>query len=348
MGHRRWWSGRPVEGAKFPLGALAARPRNQTEGTGMRIAYLLGAAALVVMAGRLPAQKAYEPIGINDAVQPSNQINPDDLLSVSVYGAPELSRKVRVGADGCIHLPLLSTGVKAAGMIPERLEASIAEAYSSAQILVKPSVSVAVLEYTSRPISVAGAVRRPLTFGASGKVTLLSAITRAEGLTAEAGPDIVLTRPAGSVPPSQTIKVKELMDGKHPELNFTLQGGEEVRIAESPKVFVAGNVRKPGSYSIQDSADLTVMKLIALAGGSLPYTAREAYIYRQGPQEKSKIEIPFDLRSMIDRKSPDMALQENDMLYVVDNKNRRVALTALDRIAGFGTSTVSGLLIWRH
>lgn len=50
---------------------------------------------------------------------PSQKLGADDLVAVSVYDAPELTRTVRVEADGTIHLPLLKRGVPAAGEFPE-------------------------------------------------------------------------------------------------------------------------------------------------------------------------------------------------------------------------------------
>ena len=38
---------------------------------------------------------------------PSQQLGIDDLVAVSVYDAPELTRTVRVESDGAIYLPLL-------------------------------------------------------------------------------------------------------------------------------------------------------------------------------------------------------------------------------------------------
>ena len=49
--------------------------------------------------------------------------------------------------------------------------------------MVDPVVKVTIVEYYSRPISVAGAVRKPVTFQATGNVTLLEALSRAEGLS---------------------------------------------------------------------------------------------------------------------------------------------------------------------
>jgi len=315
----------------------------------MRIAYRFLIAALTLVPVILVAQTAGEPAGIDDTVQPPNAIGADDLLAVNVYDAPELSRRVRVEKDGSIRLPLLPDSIEAAGLRPEALETKIAKAFRNGGILVHPSVSVSVLQYASRPISVTGAVHHPITFDASGKVTLLNAITRAEGLTPEAGPDIMVTRfdEERGTPVTQTIVVKDLMDGNHLNLNLVLEGGEEIRVSTAPLVYVLGNVRKPGSYAVQDSADLTVLKVVALAGGELPYTAKEAYIQRLGPDGKNKVNIPFDLRSMMDRKTPDMPLQANDLVYITDNKGKRAALTTLDRLAGFGSQTASGLIIFR-
>ena len=59
-------------------------------------------------------------------------------------------------------------GVKAAGLMPRELEAELADALKSGEILVDPVVKITVVEYHSRPISVMGAVRKPVTFQADG------------------------------------------------------------------------------------------------------------------------------------------------------------------------------------
>jgi polysaccharide export outer membrane protein len=310
-------------------------------------AFVITLLALVASPSAPAQSKIYEPIGLNDAVQPSAKIGPDDLLAVTVYDSPDLSRKLRVSSDGTIRLPLLSQPIRAAGLFPEQLEKSVADAFRNEKILVQPSVSVSILQFTSRPISVVGAVRRPITFDASGKVTLVSAITRAEGLTPEAGSEIVVSAsdPQNGASVAKTIRVKELMDGNHPDLDVILRGGEEIRIPEAPKIFVMGNIKKPGAYSVQDKTDMTVLKVLALAGGTMPFSQKQAYIYHQAA-DGNRTEVGFDLKAMIDRKAPDIPMQANDMLYVVDNKGKRLTAAALDRIAGFGASTASGLVIF--
>jgi polysaccharide export outer membrane protein len=267
---------------------------------------------------------------------PSQKLGVDDLIAVSVYDAPELTRTLRVEADGTIHLPLLKEGVQASGIFPRQLETSIATALKTEQILVDPFVKVTVVEYHSRPISVMGAVHRPVTFQSVGKVTLLDALARAEGLTNDAGTEVLMTR-GGLV---DRIPVKKLMKDADPAVNYELHGGEEIRVPEAGKIFVVGNVRKPGGFAVRDSNDNSVLRMVALSEGLMPFAAKQAYIYRD------KHEIPVELEKIMQRKSPDVTLEADDVLYIPDNKARRNTITILDRISAFGAATASGLLIW--
>jgi polysaccharide export outer membrane protein len=102
------------------------------------------------------------PSRMEDAARenlPAQKLGADDLVGISVYDAPELTRTVRIEADGTIHLPLLQRGVEAAGALPRQLETGIAAALEQEQILVNPIVKVTVVEYHSRPVAVMGAVR---------------------------------------------------------------------------------------------------------------------------------------------------------------------------------------------
>ena len=305
--------------------------------------FLLLIACIGLLAGENP------PPATNNL--PVQRIGPHDLLSLAVYGAPELSRTVRVSAGGQIRLPMLKNLIRAEGLFPEQLENAIASELSVDQILVDPVVTVNIVEYYSRPVSVTGAVKKPATFQAVGQTTLLDAITRAEGLTPDAGPEILVTHrqpgPEGApIVLVRRIPVKGLLDAADPELNLRLFGGEEVLVPEAGKVYVVGNVRKPGAYPVRDAADTTVLKILALSEGLTPFSAKRAYIYRREPGPGAKNEIPIELRQIMDRKSADISLQPNDILYIPDNRGQRIGLTALERILAFGSATASGVLVY--
>ena len=279
---------------------------------------------------------------------PAQRIGANDLVAVSVYDAPELTRTARVGADGFVRLPMLKQRVKAEGLMPGELETAIAAALQSEQLIVDPFVTVTVAEYNSHPISVAGAVKQPLTFQATGPVTLLEAITRAGGLSQEAGPEILVSRvqaDANGAPATlvRRVLVKGLIDAADPALNLKLNGGEEIRVPESGKVYVIGNVKTPGAFPVGDGTESSVLKMLALSQGLMPYASKEAYIYRrEGNGNKNEIPIPLD--KIMERKAPDVPLVANDILYVPDNKGRRLTLGALEKILIFSSGAAAAAI----
>jgi polysaccharide export outer membrane protein len=278
-------------------------------------------AGIILLAGwvgpaGLVAAQSTEPAAGN---LPAQKIGCDDLVAIAIYESPELTRTVRVNAEGRIRLPMLKRTIPAAGLLPSDLESGIAEALRAEQILVDPVVTVTVAEYQSRPISVAGAVKRPLTFQASGNVTLFEAITRAEGLAPEAGSEILLTHATGGNQMLERISVKALFEGGRPELNPRLAAGDEIRVPEAARVYVTGSIKNPGAFTIKDNTGATVLKVLALAGGLAPFASKQAYIYRRKPGEADgdkdpdKQEIPVELSRIMGRKAPDVMLMADDI-----------------------------------
>jgi polysaccharide export outer membrane protein len=313
---------------------------------------LLTAALVSTLAlGQQPTDSPKPPSNAdaNPGNLPIQRIGADDLISIQVYDSPELTRTVRVSQEGYIRLPMMTRPVKAAGLLPTELEGFVADELKAEQILIRPMVTVSIAEYRSRPIRVVGSVNHPLTFQAYGTVTLFDALTRAEGLSRDAGTEILVTKPAqdGGEALMQRIPVKGLIDASDPALNLTLHGGEEIRVPEAAKIFIMGNVKKPGAFPLKDASEVSVLRAIALAEGTLPYTAKEAFILRRGDSPHSN-EIPIPLAKIMDRKSPDVPLLGNDVLYIPDNKASRITSQTLEKIAAFGMGTASGILVWKR
>lgn len=296
------------------------------------------------------AQQANRPTQATEAGAnlPTQPIGPNDLIAVAIYDAPELSRTIRVGADGFIRLPMLKQRVDARGLYPAELETSIVKALRDEAILVDPFVTVTIAQYQSRPVSVAGAVKMPLVFQAESSVTLLEAISRAQGLREDAGREILVSRsqpgPDGQpIMLTRRISVRGLIDDADPALNVVLTGGEEIRVPEVGKIYVMGNVKKPGAFPVQDGSDTTIMQMLALAEGLMPYASKQAYIYRReaaGP----KNEIPVSLEKIMKRQTPDVILTANDILYIPDNSGKRMRVSALEKILLFGGTAGAALI----
>jgi polysaccharide export outer membrane protein len=241
---------------------------------------------------------------------------------------------------------MLSEKVKAEGILPQELEVRVAEALSMDGILVDPSVTIAIAEYAGRPISIAGAVRHPLTYQVYEKTTLLEALTRAEGVNPEAGGEILVTRPALSPlepPVIQRIPLKGLIEHGDPSLNLILEGGEEVRVPQLGHVYVVGNVKHPGAFRLEDSTGLSVLKALALAEGLTPFSTKDAYIYRRTEGASKETAIP--LHRILDRQAPDVQLEANDILYIPDNRRGHTTASVIERAASFAAATASGALV---
>jgi len=306
------------------------------------IALLLAVAAWGQPSKNLNSQDEHKPN------LPAQKIGPNDLISVEVYNAPELSRTIRVGGDGYIRMPMMKQRLKVDGLMPPEVEAAIAVGLKHEQIMVEPYVTVTMAEYHSRPISVMGAVKTPLTFQADSTITLLDALARADGLAPEAGPEILISRkPADDDPNAQPlvqrIPVKALMEAGDPNLNVHLTGGEEIRVPTAGKIFVVGNVKAAGAFTLQDSGETTLLKALALAGGLAPYPGKQAYIIRR-EANGAKNELPVELAKIIGRKAPDVPLQADDILYVPDATGRRATLAALEKVLAYGTGATAALI----
>src|ERR1017187_763510 len=286
-------------------------------------------------------------VGANLPAQP---VGANDLIVVSVYHAPAFSRTVRIGGDGFIRLPMLKQRISALGCYPSDLETAIAKALREEQILVDPFVTVTIAEYHSRPISVAGAVKMPLVFQAESPVMLLEAIARAQGLREDAGREILVSRsepgPDGKpIMLPRRISIHALIDDADSTLNLTLTGGEEIRVPEVGKIYIMGNVKKPGAFSVQDGPDTTIMQMLALAEGLMPFSSDKAFIYRReanGP----KNEIPVSLDKIMKRQAPDVTLTANDILYIPDNRGKRLGIAALEKVLLFGSTAGATALIY--
>src|SRR4051794_21597209 len=158
-------------------------------------------------------------------------VGPGDLLYISVANWTEVTRSYRIGPDGSITFPVLKHNIQVSGQNASQIEKSISSTLTSEKILVDPLVTVNVVEYRSKTVEVVGAVRHPSTFQAIGQIHLLDAIARAEGVSPEAGTEVLLykAKEKGGSGEVQHISLKRLMDGSDPSLNPVLHGGEEVR-----------------------------------------------------------------------------------------------------------------------
>ena len=104
-----------------------------------------------------------------------------------------------------------------------------------------------------------------------------------------------------------------------------------------------GNVKKPGAFSVHGSQEPTVLQMLALAEGLMPFAAKQAFIYRR-EASGAKNEIPIDLGDIMKRKKPDVPLVAQDLLYIPDRSGKRATLAAIEKMVIFGTGASTALI----
>jgi polysaccharide export outer membrane protein len=154
------------------------------------------------------------------------EIGPEDVLDISVWKNPELSRTVPVRPDGKVSLPLLND-IQAAGLTPSGLRDQITS--KLAEFVSAPEVSVIVREVHSRKVAVVGAVKTPGRYEMKSSMTVLEALALAQGLTDFASRDrIVVLRQNGTGAATRiAFNYRKIADGSEQD-NFLLRPGDIV------------------------------------------------------------------------------------------------------------------------
>jgi polysaccharide export outer membrane protein len=200
-------------------------------------------------------------------------VGAQDVLTITVFDAPEASGKFTVEADGTFTFPLIGR-MKAGGQTLRAVEEDLRNRLADG-FFRNPQISVAVEQYRSQRIFVLGEVRQPGTYPLTGEMTLIEAFARAGSATGEAAGHAVIVRASVAAASSTPPDVDAISEVLHLDLtaletgrlsnNVALRDGDTIFVPRAGSIYVFGQVRSPGSYSIQK--DTTVLQALSLAGG---------------------------------------------------------------------------------
>ena len=279
----------------------------------LRTSVFAAAALACVLAAAVPA--AAQDTGTE------YKIGPKDLLEISVLGVPEISKLVvRVSEESRITLPLLGE-VGVGGLTKFELEKKLT-ALAGEKIVLKPQVTVHILEYISRRVAVIGAVETPGPFELLGRQTVLAALSQAGGLTRDAGEEIIVIR---QLPAGESASIRISIDGLFvqgdPKLNIVLEPGDVVNVPVDKLVpiYVFGQVRNPGALQVKRSSLPTLTQAIAQAGGFTDRANRKRVQIRRKDASGKELEITVSVRNILKGRIKDIPLQVNDTVYVPES-----------------------------
>jgi polysaccharide export outer membrane protein len=239
---------------------------------------------------------------------------PGFLVQMEVYGVPEMSAQIRVDVRGNLTIPLLGA-IRVEGQAVAEAQDTIAKALADREILKSPQISLTILQYQARNVSVMGEVQIP------GRVPLLApepledVLALAGGETTLAGNDIEIQgRSPGGEAVSNHIRFEQGQDSDVLR-NVLIEPGDTVLVHRAGIVYVLGAVNRPGGYLMVNGGSLNVVQALSLAGGeTLHASTHWAVIVRKKGEIFEQIKVPLGKMERGD--APPIALEINDALYV--------------------------------
>jgi polysaccharide biosynthesis/export protein len=244
-------------------------------------------------------------------------IGPGDVLRITVWGHEDLTRDYPVTQDGRLPFPLIG-GVDAAGLTTTALAGRLRDLLEK-DYLVDPQVLVAVKEYLSKKVHVIGEADKPGLFFLTGPTTLLEVLSRAGGLSKNAGKDLVLVRAARSADGARAegsailrFDLRKIQAGDVRE-NVVLENGDMMFVPKAQGIFMLGELNKAGTYPIDK--DTSVLEAVTMAGGFSPTAAASGVkILRRGADGRQET-IPVDLAGAVP-KDKNFKLEDGDTVLV--------------------------------
>jgi polysaccharide export outer membrane protein len=193
-------------------------------------------------------------------------VGEEDILKITVYDHPDLTTVARVSGEGLINLPLIGA-VKVSGLTTAQISQKVTELLADGYV-VDPHVSVFVEEFKSRKTIIMGQVNKPGVYALSGSTTFLELLSKAGGLTKEAGDKAIIKRKALSSDKTEiiiTLDLKKLLEEGDVSSDVLLMESDSVYIAKAGVFYITGEVKKPDAYKYEEGT--TVIKAATMAGG---------------------------------------------------------------------------------
>lgn len=262
---------------------------------------------------------AQSPTAGQGEASPVYRIGPRDVVKIEVFEEEELNREVPVNEDGSIRLPLVGS-VQAEGLTEEELAGRL-KALLEENFLRRASVSVEVVQFLSRPISVLGAVRNPGAVGSGGRLTLIEALTRSGGLSDSHGGSIqILRRASNGLTDQITIPVEALLVRADTDVNIPIFANDLITVpaAEEVTIYLLGEVASPGAITFRRSERITLLAALARGGGLSERASNRIRIQRReqgGPSQ----DLVVNYRRIVAGEDPDPELRHGDVIIIKES-----------------------------
>ncbi len=264
--------------------------------------------ALVVWGNLVGALASAESAG--------QRLRAGDQVQIRVHDNPDLDLAQRIPDQGRISMPLIGE-VQFSGLSPETIAKDI-KARLEDGFLRRADVTVSVIE-ALRAVYVLGAVRTPgsVSVGAA-PMTALQAIAASGGFTdnADRAGARVMRPNATATGGKEALSVPAGDDPAALATDPILQPGDTIVVPRRDRIYVLGQVVRPGALEVPAQGALTAGRAIAQAGGFDRFARQgEALLLRPGSKP-----ITINLEKILAGTAEDVALKPGDSLVVPESR----------------------------
>ena len=228
-----------------------------------------------------------------------------DMVRVQVYQNPDLSLETRVLETGDISYPLIGRAHLAGLTIPTA-EQLITNALKSGGYLLKPQVTITLLQPRRKQVSVLGMVGRPGLVPLEYVDTKLSDVLAEAGGIAPTGSDVaVVTGQRDGKPIRLEVDIASMYLSGKAGRDVTLAPGDVVYVHRAPVVYVYGEAQHPGAFRLEPN--MTVTQALVLAGGPTARGTERRLVLRRQNEKGETVELSPGANDPV---------QANDVIFV--------------------------------
>ncbi len=187
-------------------------------------------------------------------------LGPADVLEVDVLGREDYRTRARISEEGTIQLPYLGS-VVASNKTTAQLADEIAAALEKGGFFAHPIMSIEIVSYASRYVTVLGEVGAPGLIPVDRPYHLSEILARVGGVKDDGADYVVLRSDTGA--PRQ-LSISALATGD-PKLDPFVSPGDKIFAPKAEIFYISGQVKAPGAYAVVPG--MTVRMAIARGGG---------------------------------------------------------------------------------
>ena len=282
----------------------------------MALAVLVSLSMLAVQAG--------EAASVQPVVTPPRDytLYPGDLLKVEVFDHHDLITTLRIPANGQVPFPLIGELTGVVGRSIDQFTSEVAKRLLNGYIR-QAVVTATVIEFSPRLVYVMGNVAKPGSLPLSPfiQLTAMQAIGQAGGFLEDAnraGTQVIRDDPTKigakiGLPVPISDKADSLV------ADIEIKPNDIIIVPRLDRVYIIGQVGKPGAVNLPSQEVLTVSKAVSLAGGFSQYAKQaEVQLMRTG----KRLQVVVDVRAILngDTKLQDPVLEPGDTVYVPESR----------------------------